>query len=66
MNRKARDRAVLCAIADQHLAYEIEMFFGAVRYREVNLRDAELALSVFVNNAKVEVFVTLVAILVAV
>jgi hypothetical protein len=55
---KAHKPAELRAFADEHLAYEIEMLFAAVRTRDVRLLSDDPSLLSFFHNARVEAFVS--------
>jgi hypothetical protein len=55
---KALKPAELRAFADEHLAYEIEMLFAAVRTRDVRLLSDDASLLSFFQNARVEAFVS--------
>ena len=55
---KALKPAELRAFADEHLAYEIEMLFAAVRTRDVRLLSDDPSLLSFFHNARVEAFVS--------
>jgi hypothetical protein len=55
---KALRPAELRAFADEHLAYEIEMLFAAVRTRDGRLLSDDSSLLSLFYNARVEAFVS--------
>ena len=55
---KALTPAELRAFADEHLAYEVEILFAAVRSRDVRLLSDDPSLLGFFHNARVEAFVS--------
>jgi hypothetical protein len=61
---KALKPAALRAFADEHLAYEIEMLFAAVRGRDIRILSDDASLVGFFHNARVEAFVSHLRILI--